>query len=221
MELIPSETSLVVAGAWNAAILTPGWVMQHAFQKPLEEQGRVQVFLPALQGAVFEFPRYVIDNMAYIVRPDALVVAPNESSAECLGLSEDAVTRIVSVLAHTPITGIGHNFEFRDQNPTPASLAVFTESRQDLVDQMPQGWIPSATAIAATFKDESDSVQMNMHRQWDGATVTVKFNFHHPVTSSEQARQVLDGTTGYRRMAENLEIAQQLINRIYSGGAQG
>jgi hypothetical protein len=220
MELIPAETSLVVAGAWNAAILTPGWVMQHAFQKPLEEQGRVQVFLPALQGAVFEFPRYVLDNLAYIVRPDALVVAPNESSTECFGLSEDAVTRIVSVLSHTPITGIGHNFEFRDQNPTPASLAVFTAARQDLVDEMPQGWSPTGAAIVATFKDEAESVHVNVQRQWDGAAVTVKFNFHHPVSSCEQARAVLEGANGYRRMADNLELAQQLINKIYSGGIQ-
>ncbi len=32
MDLISSETSLVVAGAWNAAILTPEWVQKHGFE---------------------------------------------------------------------------------------------------------------------------------------------------------------------------------------------
>jgi hypothetical protein len=192
MELLPSETSLVIAGAWNAAILTPGWVMQHAFNRPLDEHGRVQVFLPALQGAVFEFPRYVLDNIAYIVRPDALVLAPNESTTDCLALSEDVVTRIVSVLSHTPISGIGHNFEFRDSNPNPASLSVFTEARKDLVDQMPKGWSPSGAAIVASFKNEAETVHVNVQRHWDGAAVTVKFNFHHPVTSCDQVHQIFE-----------------------------
>jgi hypothetical protein len=220
MELIPAETSLVVAGAWNAAILTPSWMLRHAFNRPADEQGRVQVFLPALQGAVFEFPRYVLDRVAYIVRPDALVVAPSESTADCFAISEDAVARVVDVLSHTPITGIGHNFEFRDTAPTPASVSVFTAARQDLVDQMPQGWTPSGAAIAATFKNMAETVHVNVQRQWDGAAVTVKFNFHHPVSGSEQAREVLLGANGYHRMAQNLELAQHLIDDLYPRGLQ-
>jgi hypothetical protein len=33
MELIPSETSLVIAGAWNVAILNPTWVQKHGLEK--------------------------------------------------------------------------------------------------------------------------------------------------------------------------------------------
>ena len=220
MELVPAETSLVVAGAWNAGILTPGWMLQHGFNRPAEEQGRFQVFIPALQGTVFEFPRYVLDRIAYIVRPDALVVAPSESTAECIAISEDAVARIVQVLSHTPITGIGHNFEFRDAAPAPESMAVFTGARHDLMDRMPQGWSPSVAAITATFRNTAENIHVNIQRQWDGATVTVKFNFHHPVSGSDQALAVLRGTNGYQRMAKNLEFAWDLINDLYAGGQQ-
>jgi hypothetical protein len=55
---------------------------------------------------------------------------------------------------------------------------------------------------------------VNIERQWDGAVVSVKFNFHHPVTSVEQARRVLAGD-GYNRMAGNLALAKQLINSVY------
>ena len=44
MELIPAKTSLVVAGAWNAAILTPAWVLQHAFHKSPQEPPRCRCF---------------------------------------------------------------------------------------------------------------------------------------------------------------------------------
>lgn len=220
MELVPDETSLVVAGAWNAAILTPSWMLKHAFNRPDGDHGRVQVFLPALQGAVFEFPRYVLDRMAYIVRPDALVVAPSESTEECLASSEDAVARIVTVLSHTPVTGIGHNFEFRDAAPTPASLAVFSRAREDLVDKMPTGWTPSGSAIIVTFRNAADTVQVNINRQLDGAAVAVKFNFHHAVSGCEQAVSVLEGANGYNRMAHNLEFAKRLINDLYPTGTQ-
>lgn len=220
MELIPAETSLVVAGAWNASILTPSWVLHHGLNRPSDELGRVQVFLPALQGAVFEFPRYVLDRMAYIVRPDSLLVVPNESTAECLAESEDVVARIVQVLPHTPITGIGHNFEFRDAAPAPESVAVFTNARQDLVDHMSEGWTPSGAAVAATFRNDGETVHINVQRQWDGTAVTIKFNFHHPISSNDQALAILRGNNGYMRMAQSLELAKRLIAELYDNCAK-
>jgi len=193
MELIPAETSLVVAGAWNAAILTPAWVLQHAFLKPPQDQSLVQVFLPAATGLVFEFPRYAVEGVTYSVRPDALVFAPNLSDDDSLRKVEKATGNIVRVLPHTPVTGIGHNFEFRDLEPVPDHGAIFTRSRQDLADAMPDGWSATTAAVVASFKNANETVHVNITRQWDGAVVSVKFNFHHPVTSVAQADAVLVG----------------------------
>ena len=214
MELIPAETSLVVAGAWNAAILTPPWVLQHGFQKPPQDQVQVQVFLPAAAGLVFELPRYSLEGVTYSVRPDSLVLAPNSSDNDGLQKVETTVANIVDVLAHTPITGIGHNFEFRDAEAELAHGAVFSESRQDLADVMPDGWQATTAEIVSSFKKADETVHVNIRRQWDGRIVSVKFNFHHPVTSISQARRVLGGD-GYNRMAENLALAKELINVLY------
>jgi hypothetical protein len=214
MELIPAETSLVVAGAWNAAILTPPWVLRHAFHKPPEDQTLVQVFLPAAAGLIFEPPRYVLEGITYSVRPDALVFAPNSCDEDSLRKVETASANIVEVLVHTPVTGIGHNFEFRDTEPAPANGAVFSQSRQDLADAMPEGWQATTAVVASSFKNANETVHVNIQRQWDAAVVSVKFNFHHPVASVEQARAILAGD-GYKRMAENLALAKQLINSLY------
>jgi hypothetical protein len=214
MELIPAETSLVVAGAWNAAILTPPWVLKHAFHKPPQDQHTVQVFLPAAAGLIFESPRFAFEGVTYTVRPDALVFAPNSSDSDSLFKVETAVANIVGVLSHTPVTGIGHNFEFRDMEPEPAHGAVFSQSRQDLADAMPEGWQATTAAVVSSFKNTNETVHVSIHRQWDGAVVSVKFNFHHPVTSVEQARAVLIGD-GYKRMAESLALAKQLTNSLY------
>lgn len=218
MDLIPSETSLVIAGAWNAAILTPAWVQQHGLNRPIGEPGRVQVFLPAMQGATFEFPRYSLDEFTYVVRPDTLIVAPNGATPDRFEVAETAIARILRVLPHTPISGIGHNFEFRDVAPTPGDVAVFTASRQDLVDQMPAGWEPAGIVIASTFKNLAETVQVNIQRQWDGGSLSVKFNFHHIVPNMEQAIAVLEGTNDYLQMAGNLELARRLIGSLYGNG---
>jgi hypothetical protein len=55
MELIPSETTLVVAGAWNMAILTPAWVQKHGLLKTDE---RVQVLMRLIP--LTQVPLYVV-----------------------------------------------------------------------------------------------------------------------------------------------------------------
>jgi hypothetical protein len=160
MELIPAETSLVVAGAWNAAILTPPWVLRHAFHKPPQDQPQVQVFLPAGAGLIFELPRYALEGVTYSVRPDALVFAPNSSDDDSLGKVETASANIVEVLSHTPLSGIGHNFGFRDMEAVPAHGAVFSQSRQDLADAMPEGWQATAAAVVSSFKNANETVHV-------------------------------------------------------------
>ena len=145
---------------------------------------------------------------------NSLVLAPNSSDNDGLQKVETTVANIVDVLAHTPITGIGHNFEFRDAEAELAHGAVFSESRQDLADVMPDGWQATTAEIVSSFKKADETVHVNIRRQWDGRIVSVKFNFHHPVTSIAQARRVLGGD-GYNRMAENLALAKELINVLY------
>lgn len=217
MDLIPSETSLVVAGSWNAAILTPTWMLRHGFQRAAGESSNVQVFLPAVQGAVFEFPRFALEELSYIVRPDALLVLPSDSTPERFELAEQVTARVVRVLSHTPISGIGHNFEFREPAAIPQEVAVFTGSRQDLVDQMPEGWAPAGVVIASSFKNGAETVHVNIQRQWDGGAISVKFNFHHPVSNVDQAIAVLEGRDGYVNMAQNLVFAKTVIASLYRG----
>jgi hypothetical protein len=215
MDLVSSETSLVVAGAWNAAILTPAWVRQYGLGLPPGEQALVQVFLPAVRGALFELPRYVFDEFSFVVRPDALVVIPRDGTAQSLELAEDSVAKILIALAHTPVTGIGHNFEFRSLSPTPPQLAVFTQARQDLIDCMSADWSAVGVSIVSSFKNPADTVQINVHRQWDGGAISVKFNFHHAVATAEQAAAVLAGSNDYARMARNMEVAKELVESVY------
>lgn len=216
MNIIDNETSLVIAGAWNPAILNPQWVIKHGLQLEPDAAGPVQAFLPAIQGLAFEFPRYVLPGLTYVVRGDALLLYPTDNTSPSFATVEKVGCEILKQLNHTPISGIGHNFEFRDSEPNPEWLAPFTASRQDLADNLEDGWNPTGAAISSTFTHEATNVQVNISRQLllDG-TLSVRFNFHHQITSREDAINVLSNQEGYVSLEGNLNVAKHLITKMY------
>jgi hypothetical protein len=98
MDLIPAETSLVVAGAWNIAILNPAWVQKYGLNKTEE---RVQVTIPAAAGGVLDFPRFTIGSLQYLIRPDFLQVIPEQSTKYSIDQTELFVSNILTELPHT------------------------------------------------------------------------------------------------------------------------
>ena len=211
----PTETALVIAGAWNTAILSPEWVLNHGLQRQAEE--RVEVLIPAGVGMIFEFPRYNVGDFSYVVRPDALIIAPPATAEAAIIACEDAVARMIDILKHTPVSGLGHNFEFRDEAPTDVCVNGFTAARQDLVDQMPPEWDAASASINSSFRNQDGSVVVNISRTLDAGIHIVKFNYHHVIGSVEQALQVLRGEGGYRRMWMNYTHAADLVNQLYGG----
>jgi len=215
MKLFHEETSLVLAGAWNPAILTPGWVLQHGLNKVLDGTNRYQTYLPTGLGLVFDTPRYVLEDLTFSVRPDSLIIVPKSEAPESLASVEAAAARMLDQLRHTPMGGVGHNFEFREQNPQPGQLDVFTRSRQDLADEMPEGWEPTTAAINSSFTNTAKTIVINLQRVLEGGVIIVKVNFHHAVTSVEQAISVLRGENGYSHMTQNFELSCNLLTSLY------
>jgi hypothetical protein len=210
----PGETSLVIAGAWNPAILAPTWVLQFGLNRPGSNEP-VQVALPAGTVGITDYPRFTFPDFAYIVRPETLVLIPPDCSPEAIGRMEEAAASMLENLPHTPVNGVGHNFEFRDVNPDPDKLNVFTQASQDLADEAPEGWSSVATTIASSFRSANGSTIANIQRQFDGANVIIKFNFHHPLTTVQQALEILRGLNGHARMHQNFQTARELMAKLY------
>lgn len=215
MILNPLETSLVIAGAWNPAILTPAWVLRHGLDRPEGAQEQVQVALPAGQGLMFDFPRYTLAEFMYVVRPDALLLSPAQHNPDGFAVVERAAGQMLRNLPHTPINGLGHNFEFRNADPTHDVLDMFTRASQDLAERAPDGWESATGEISSAFRVGGGNVFANVQRQFDGVNFIIKFNFHHPITSVAQAQRVLAGDEGYNRMHQNYEIARTLVSNLY------
>lgn len=215
MNINHGETSLVIAGAWNPAILSPQWVLQHGLGKELDGTNHIQAYMPAGQGVIFEFPRYVLEDFTFTARADALVIIPTATEQERMAIAEDAAAKMLQELQHTPVGGIGHNFEFREPNPQPGQLQVFTDSRQDIADEMPENWNPTSAVIMSSFSNATNAVVLTISRHFEVERMRVKVNFHHPVAGVDQALQILRGENGYSRMAQNFETAKGIVTKLY------
>ncbi|EAQ33715.1 hypothetical protein NB311A_00250 [Nitrobacter sp. Nb-311A] len=171
----------------------------------------MKIAIPAGPSEIFEFPRFTLPEFDFVVRPDALIVSPSRMAGEALARSEDAVAAMLENLPHTPINGVGHNFEFCDGDPDPQHLGVFTNASQDVADNAPEGWTPVLTMIASSFRIGDGNTIANIQRQFDGTNTIVNFNFHHSVMNIQQATQVLRGDNPYVKMQQHFEIARSLV----------
>lgn len=210
MNIVPQETSLVIAGAWNPAILTPHWVMTHGMQTQ-NPNHVVQAMFPAGMTGAFEAPRFVMQGFQYSPRVDALLMLPQAHTPESFTLLEDVSRRILENLSHTPIGGLGHNLEFRDDAPRDEWLESFANSQLDLVDAC-AGMDVVRTTLATSFSRGAG--QVNIQRYAEGTSLVVKFNFHHPAHSAADACAVLAGN-GHARFWANYETAVQIVNQLY------
>ena len=207
MELIPSETTLVVAGAWNVAILNPAWVQKYGLEK---SDGLVQVAIPAAMGGIVDFPRYTIGEIQYLIRPDWLQISSATSSKLAFEKMESFASKILAQLPHTPVSGVGHNFTFIDRTPPTALLSRFTNANQDITDKLGRDFQIASASVAVTIANQEKSVFTNITRTFEAEIVMVKVNVHHPATSIKQV-DMLSGTGGYRRMDDNLAIVELLL----------
>ena len=211
MQVTLPETSLVIAGAWNPAILTPAWILQHAMQNTDAQAHMVQAVFPAMLNGAFDFPRFMLPGFAYTARNDAVVFLPESMAENVLSNMEDVVARLLAQLNHTPIGGVGHNFEFRHSPTRDEWLEPFNRSQVELIDAA-GGWNVSRTTLATSFV--IDQVTINIQRYTEGDAMVVKFNFHHSVNSAAEARLVTVGQ-GFPRFWQNFETAKSIVQKLY------
>lgn len=211
MQAVLQETSIVIAGAWNPAILTPAWILQHAVQQPDIQAHMVQAVFPTLLNGALDFPRFTLPGFTYTARPDVMILLPDALAQAAFETAEGVASRVLGQLGHTPIGGVGHNFEFTHAQAENEWLDPMNESQLSLVDAV-GGWDVSRTTLATSFSN--GNVVINIQRYTEGSTFVVKFNFHHPVTSAAEARRVMVGD-GYQRAWQNFQTARTIIEKLY------
>jgi hypothetical protein len=207
MNFIRSNTTFVLTGIWNPAILQPAWLLRHAFAAPVGQDMPVEVEVAAGLGIP---PRFTMGGVTFVPSRDRLVVQPAAPyTIVKLDLIERLLQRILRALPHTPVNAFGHNFEFRDTEPQPGHIEVF-EAAQDLA-ALDFQFETRRTALTSAI--EFNGRLLNLNRTLRNGELEVKFNFHYRVESSEAAAALMRENDSVFR--ENFAYTQRILRSLY------
>lgn len=172
MALQPTDWSVVIAGRWNCAILTPNGIAKRLFRLKEDQKVLVAVPLDSVSPYIVKHPTQEIRAMTDEGR---LLIQATRSDYETLGYAMTAGVNALTSLPETPVSAAGFNVNFRTEEVSPetASLLV-SESEKALVDAefklttriFGRSIEYGAGTLNVTMKgsDDSFSLSLNFHR---------------------------------------------------------
>lgn len=184
LEPLRDQFTIVVVGSWNVAIFSPAWVAENVFRTR-------EVVLEI--GAEPGMPRRLTaEDVRVIPGTSRLMVAPVTISDVALKRMAEAVCRILELLNHTPVRGVGVNYGYRVA-PLPSGLSSDVPmlladklAREDLVvESHESGW-------SVRYGEGSQTV-LNLSVQVLRDEAVLKFNFHSDVRSAAEAIERIKG----------------------------
>lgn len=200
MEILAEGHNIVLMGGWNRNIITPQWVASSLAN--VEEVG----FQLAIDDPTFPF-RILFDDYVLTVRADRLQLHSHIVSADRFSGAATLAHHLLELLPHTPISALGINFAWRESDPPPALLPVFTLT--DTTAIADEGRSVTETAIKRSFPWEEGTLTFTMVLKPQGHVV-VDVNFHWAVTRAADAQQYLKD-----RPSEAREAARLLLRKVY------
>lgn len=205
MKAIGDKTTVVLAGAFNPAILVPQWVAVHGLGHPAGQDFQVEMLAPV--GGTGQ-ARFAFDGIAYsagfknfILHVDGALLAQSERAVV-------AVANILSQLPHTPVTGIGFNFGFMVEEPGAALLALMT-THDGLTDSFDGDSEVVTRRWGNTVKWEESIVSVDC--ELAGGQAIVTFNFHYSTDSASAAEQALRGDGVFAKHQQRAITAAQAL----------
>lgn len=194
MNLVPEKLTIVVAGAFNPAILVPPWVGRYGLGYPPQQTFQVEMLAPV--AGIGGMPRYSFDGISY--SPNFQSVTFYLAGLDTPGCQRvvDAVARMLRELPHTPVSGIGFNFAFNVAEPDEALLQLLS-SHAGMIEAFPGGGEVVSRSWSNVVAWQGALVTVQCQR--DNAGVLIDANFHHNTTSAVGAAEVVSVADCYQR----------------------
>lgn len=201
MQVAPNGWSIQVVGSWNLAIFAIDWLGQHIFET---QQLAVEISTsPGLPT------RYIGNGVVLVPTPDRIIVFPRSMTEEGLAAAETVASRIVERLPHTPMGGVGVNFQFIEEAPGADLLAMLDQP--EAAGFADAGFEVLQRAVTSQLRS-SDAQIVNLTRTLlaSGALV-FDFNFHSDARRAEQALAALN-----HRAVGHRNTALAILDSVYS-----
>lgn len=202
---IAEQRTLVIAGAWNPAILSPNWVAKEVLQlgAAADFQVGMQVSInDPSQPVGFQF-----EGISFAPALNVLVfqLMPDLDHQKAI----DVAAGILELLPHTPVSGVGFNFGFQVLDANTELLRTFSAGSRVpslLEDEnaalVKQGWGASIGTKGRLI---------NMTCKLEAGVVVIGFNVHLEAPSATAAAAILRAPNLYEEIfADVKSIVEQL-----------
>lgn len=206
MKIVAENSTLVLAGSWNPAILTPNWIAKTILKLPPEPHFDVKVEMQVAQGAV---QRLSFLGLSYVASPQFLVFFIDPANTEAAAKAVRVARGVLEILSHTPITGVGCNFDFVVEEHKEEFLRRF-HAADDLEDEVGEAEVVSK---AWGNKIKTSAGLLSIDCVYEGGAGQVHLNFHQETPAAEDARAYLASDEKFVEVFKSAKaIAMKLSN---------
>ena len=202
---VPDGHSVVIRGAWNRLIFNPVWVDQ-------ELAGGSGVQAQIALGDHSMPLRLQFGGVLLRVASDRLILGVAEAVTS-MGAVQEAATQLLKTLNHTPVSAVGVNFQFREDEPSQELREVFAATDLDKFASAES--VVRSRALRREVELGEHVINVSLLLGEDGP-VTIDLNFHRAVTTSAEALAYLElGVDNCRA------IADRIVHDVYDSSHQG
>jgi hypothetical protein len=193
--------TVVIAGAWNPAIFSPDWIGRYVLGRQLGD------VLPVL-NVIFANPpgrsAVYYETFGILASNERVDFYTQSIEEQDIKSIEEKCIKILQLLPHTPVSAVGINFLFSQDNIDDEIIDKFktkeglNEYRTILNENLTTGM---------QFKDD---LVLNLSRHYGIDWATFNFNYHHACESADAASRMLSGA-----IMQCYKDAIELLNRVY------
>ncbi|GDX55707.1 hypothetical protein LBMAG29_10170 [Methylophilaceae bacterium] len=183
MQIKASSYSIVLAGKWNPAIITPPWILANLVDG--NQQIEIEFSLS------FDIPsRFKLNNITISPSVDRIILVSNDGSDESLSLIESIAIKLCNILSHTPFVAVGINFSFIETLNKDKLLPLFSFSDENKLND--NNWDISNKSIKRTLKEGVYNINLTINMD-DETNFAFDLNHHYITPTSELVSAALLG----------------------------
>lgn len=190
--------NIVLSGHWDALIFTPDWIRTH-----VASAKEVGVDLPTVAALP---PRLIFDGIYLLVVENKLLLGARKPDDAALGHMEEAASRVLKLLPHTPLTATGVNFAFVEEQPGALAKAMTPHEADAIASAKLQ--LRGGTVRRSALLGEQ-AINWTLEPREQGKTL-LSFNFHFDTPSASQALSSLRMS-----LVKLKSQAYELCNKLY------
>jgi hypothetical protein len=193
--------NIVIAGAWNPSIFNPNWLAKNILPQGEEAQIAYPINDISLPFQVS------LPNVKLYPSTIRLEVKANNETLDGMDSVNSTSKKILDLLAHTPVNGIGFNYGFESKDDVTDITRKFDLQDSASIDS--EIYILKRTVVQRTYDIEES--RLNMTVSYDKDIVRLEFNYHYEINDTSEAIRIIESETSNDRLSK----VKKFITDVY------